>query len=82
MAIRPDENIDIDIYRKPTHTDRYLNFSSNHPLQHKFGVIQTPIYREESVIIDPSAVDEGKQYITQAVVECGCPKRASNRANN
>ena len=53
--------------RKPTHTDQYLNFSSNHPLQHKLGVIKTLFYHAESVITDPAALENEKHYITQAI---------------
>jgi len=31
--------LDYAVYRKPTHTDRYLNFRSGHPSQHKQAVI-------------------------------------------
>ncbi len=29
------------VYRKPTHTDKYLSFDSHHPLQHKNAVAKT-----------------------------------------
>ncbi len=34
------------VYRKPTHTDQYLNFGSHHPLQHNM----TLIYKGNNII--------------------------------
>ena len=81
-VIKPDGSLDIKIYPKSTHTDQYLNFSSNHPSQHKLGVIQTLFYRAESVITDPAVVEEEKHHITQALARCGYPKWAFDRINN
>ena len=33
--------VKIQVYRKATHTDQYLNFSSHHPLNHTLGAILT-----------------------------------------
>ena len=73
-VVQPDGSIKVQVYRKPTHTDQYLNFSSNHPLEHKLGVIHTLFHRAETVVTDPEAVSQEKQYIADALSKCGYPK--------
>ena len=35
-----DDRLNISIYRKSTHTDRYLHFKSHHPIHVKRGVVR------------------------------------------
>ena len=41
------------VYRKPNHTDRYLDYNSNHPISAKLSVIHTLIHRAKQVCSTP-----------------------------
>ena len=47
----PNSNhtIHITLHRKPTHSDRYLDWHSNHPIPAKRSVIQALIHRTKMV---------------------------------
>ena len=47
---RTDEgNVVVDVYRKPIHTDKYLDFNSHHPATHKRSVAKTLLERAFNV---------------------------------
>ena len=55
----------IDVYLKPTHTDRYLDFSPHHEIKHKVSVASTLLFRAANL---PSTC-EGKERETSHVTE-------------
>ena len=63
----------IDVYRKPTHTDRYLDFSSHHEIKHKVSAASTLLFRAANL---PSTC-EGKaretSHVTEALTANGYP---------
>ncbi|KAI8497357.1 hypothetical protein Bbelb_246630 [Branchiostoma belcheri] len=81
-TVKEDGSLQVKIYRKPTHTDQYLNFHSNHPLEHKLGVIRTLFHRAETIITDSQDLEEEKAHISQALRKCGYPTWALDKANS
>ena len=52
---------------------QYLNFTSNHPLKHKRGVVRTLLHRAEAIVRDPLELVEEKTHIKQALLWNGYP---------
>ena len=46
------ENISVSVYRKLTHTDRYLDFNSSHPISAKIAVVRALMDRAENMCSD------------------------------
>ena len=70
----------IKIYRRQTLTDQYLNFQSNHPVQHKLDVIQTLHHRANSVITDPVDEESEMSHINNALKKRGYPNWSFDKA--
>ncbi|XP_066294750.1 uncharacterized protein [Branchiostoma lanceolatum] len=79
-TVQEDGSLRVKIYRKPTHTDQYLNFQSNNPLDHKLGVVRTLFHRAETIITDPQDKEDEKLHITRALRKCGYPTWAIEKA--
>ena len=71
---KPDGSIKLLVYRKATHTDQYLNFSSHHPIHHKLGVVRTLLDRMNSVVTEDKDKELEEDKIRSALSRCGYPK--------
>ena len=76
---KPDGSVKLCIYRKKTHTDQYLQFSSHHALHQKLGVIRTLLDRKDSIVTEESDRRDEELRITNALSECGYPKWAVSK---
>ncbi|GJQ87172.1 hypothetical protein Trydic_g12525 [Trypoxylus dichotomus] len=54
------------VYRKPTHSDRYLHYNSNHHPKQKRAVIKTLVDRAAR-ICEPQRIEQELQHLNQAL---------------
>ena len=61
---KPTPNsIESTVYRKPTHTDRYLDYNSNHPISAQLSVIHTLIHRAKQAFSTPEFYTKEINYL-------------------
>ena len=60
-------NLETSVYRKPTHTDKYLAFDSHQPICHKKFVAKTLLWRADCL---PGSLDskaEERKYVSNVL---------------
>ena len=75
IIVKPEENggLSITVYRKPTHTDQYLQWDSHHNLTAKFSVINTLFHRAKTVCSNPVLLKQEKEHLRKALTQCKYP---------
>ena len=61
------EDIVVAVYRKPTHTDRYLDFNSSHPVSAKRAVVRALMDRAENVCSDPEILAKEIDHLSKVL---------------
>ena len=74
-----DGNLSITVYKKPTHTDQYLQMDSHHHLSAKLSVIHTLIHRAQTVCSNPELLCKEKVCLRKALTQCKCSKWALDK---
>ena len=65
--------LDTNIYRKHRHSERYLNFKSEHPLEHKSAVVNALTHRANSLIRDENKKRMELKHIQNILTLDGYP---------
>ena len=69
-----DGKLTTKVYRKATHTDQYLQFTSAHPLHQKLGVIRSLLDRKDSVITKDEDKTQEEKHLVEALQANGYQK--------
>ena len=80
ITVNSDGSLSSKVYRKPTHTDHYLQFGSHHPLIHKLGVVRTLHYRADTIISGSEEIAKEKDHIKSSLKNCEYPDWAFLKA--
>ena len=67
------------VYRKPTHTDLYIQWDSHHNLASKYSVIKTLTHRAKVVCSMPQLFKEELQHLEEVLMRCKYPKWAIHK---
>ena len=73
QIIKKDDSVKLLVYRKPTHTDQYLNYQSHHPLHQKLGVIRTLFDRKDLIVTEEEDKIVQEKKVQDVLQMCGYP---------
>ena len=74
-----DEKITTSVFRKPAHTDLYMQWDSHHAISSKYSVIGTLHYRANTICSSPELLQQEEQHLKKVLTKCKYPVWALNR---
>ena len=77
---KEDGSLSTSVFRKPTHTDLYLQWDSCHTISSKYSVAGTLYHRAKTICSDPQLKKKEEDHLCQALQKCRYPIWAINRA--
>ena len=77
---KEDGSLSTSVFRKPTHTDLYLQWDSHHTISSKYSVAGTLYHRAKTICSDPQLLKKEEDHLCQALQKYKYPTWAINRA--
>ena len=75
---KEDGRLSTTFYRKPTHTDLYLQWDSHHTISSKYSVVGTLHCRAKTIWSSPQLLQQ-KDHLYRVLTRCKYPAWAINR---
>ena len=81
MMITPKEDgrLSTTVYRKPTHTDLYLQWDSHHSISSKYSMVGTLHHRAKTICSSPQMLQQEEDHLSRVLTRCKYPAWAINR---
>ena len=76
---REDGSLNTTVYRKPTHTDLYLQWGSNHTVSSKYSVVGALHHRAKTICSNQELLQQEEDHVQQALTRCNYPAWAINK---
>jgi hypothetical protein len=74
MVTRNNWSLNVNVFRKPTYTDRYLDYNSHHDKQHKISTARTLLHRAGDLPHTNEGKQQEKDRVFDALRSNGYPK--------
>ncbi len=74
VSVAIEGNRSFSVYRKPTHTDKYLKFASHQPLEHKLGEVRTLRHRANITVSNEKDKIQEDIHLKKVLSLAGYPK--------
>ena len=79
VTVEEDGSLSTSIYRKPTHTNHYLQWDSHHSIANKYSVINSLLHRANNICSNQEQKKEELSHIEEALTSCKYPSWAIQR---
>ena len=79
ITAKSDGSLSTSIYRKPTHTNQYLQWDSHHAIANKYSVINSLLHRAKNICSNQEQLEEELTHIDRVLSACKYPSWAIKR---
>ena len=79
LTSREDGSLSTTVYRKPTHTDLYLQWGTSHTVSSKDSAVGALHHRAKTICSNQELLQQEEQHLKQALTRCNYPAWAINR---
>ena len=76
---KSDGSLSTRVYRKPTHTNQYLQWDSHHAISNKYSVINSLLHRAKDICSNQDQLEEEQTHINKVLSACKYPAWAIKR---